>query len=930
MQRTCISETVVAMNTYPYGDPDPVPSCGKIHPYFRYDSYSMEPELREWKTIVLENEFLKVKILPECGGKVWSVYDKVGKNEMFYDNDVVKFRDIAMRGPWTSGGIEFNFGIIGHAPTCSSPVDYRTITKEDGSSSCYIGVLDLITRTRWTIEICLPASKDYLVTRTFWHNGTGNFQPYYTWSNTGVTASEDLKLIYPAAYTIGHSGEVSDYPYDISMGRDLSEYSQLDYGPAKSFHPGGSHKGYFGAWWRDSDKGMLHLADRDQKLGRKFFSWAKSDEGIIWKELLTDTKPQYVELQSGRLFNQNDAGSMHTPFKQFLFSPYGTDEWSEIWLPYSGIGEPGDVTENGVANVVIKEDSLLLRYYPLADLAGELRIVDNKGIILASEQVEFKAAEVYSNEFALASGGVPSKIVAGSKKIWSSDPELLDRPSVIPEAYDESTALGQYLLGKNCAGMRLLKDAETHADMALELNPDFIPALNLKAYTLLQKADWQSSLDYTLKALAIDTYDAEANFLSGQAETALGRITDAMDRYEIAAITSEYRSAAYTALSRLHFKEGDYEAALKYASRSLVGNAYNITGLELKYLASRDKSILEHIRMQDPLCHFPDFADYLDGVISADELYGSMFEEMKWQEYMETAVFFHGLGLDTEAARILSACPDKNVLTELWKAFLEVRTDAIPEAEKANVDFVFPFRTESLEPLQWSAGNGGGWMSCYLLSILHKYLGNMEKAKEYAAITDSDYAPLYAYRYDLCGDMNDLKKAIELDPEQWRYRTRLITRYMDSGEKELALKEVSSFYPDHKDNSHVADLLVRALAMNGMYDKAEKVLAGMTIMPFEGMTGGRRLYEEVKLHLAARAIDAGKYVKAKKYVAEAREWPHNLGSGKPYDELIDNSLEDWLDEVIAERSSSGGRQNKTSVSDELDRRIVSFQDKRMF
>jgi hypothetical protein len=25
-------------------------------------------------------------------------------------NNVVKFRDIAMRGPWTSGGIEFNFG----------------------------------------------------------------------------------------------------------------------------------------------------------------------------------------------------------------------------------------------------------------------------------------------------------------------------------------------------------------------------------------------------------------------------------------------------------------------------------------------------------------------------------------------------------------------------------------------------------------------------------------------------------------------------------------------------------------------------------------------------------------------------------------------------------------------------------------------------
>ena len=55
-------------------------------------------------------------VLPEIGGKIWSAVEKSTGRSFIYDNHVVKFRDIAMRGPWTSGGIEPNYGIIGHTP----------------------------------------------------------------------------------------------------------------------------------------------------------------------------------------------------------------------------------------------------------------------------------------------------------------------------------------------------------------------------------------------------------------------------------------------------------------------------------------------------------------------------------------------------------------------------------------------------------------------------------------------------------------------------------------------------------------------------------------------------------------------------------------------------------------------------------------------
>ena len=319
-QKITVKDTT--FTTYGFSDPNPIPLIGNIYPYHKFESFALEPEQQEWKMVVLENKWLRIKILPEIGGKIWSVYDKIRGKELFYDNKVVKFREISLRGPWTSGGIEFNYGIIGHAPSCAHPVDWSTEYKSDGSVSCYIGVLELLTRTTWTVEINLPADAVWLRTRSFWHNSSGEFQPYYTWANSGVDASDDLEILYPGTYTIGHDGQTTPFPID-ECGRDLSKYSEQAFGLDKSFHPGGSHKGYFGAYWRNADFGMLHYALRDEKLGRKYFSWTQSPQGEIWKGILTDDNPQYVELQSGRLFNQNLLNSVETPFKQTVFTPYG-------------------------------------------------------------------------------------------------------------------------------------------------------------------------------------------------------------------------------------------------------------------------------------------------------------------------------------------------------------------------------------------------------------------------------------------------------------------------------------------------------------------------------------------------------------------------------------------------------------------------------
>jgi hypothetical protein len=126
--RATVREYKKVFRAYPFSDPNPIPQVGRIYPYFRFEGYTDKPVDREWTVVELENDYLRVMILPEIGGKIWAAFEKSTGRSFIYNNQVVKFRDIAMRGPWTSGGIEPNYGIIGHTPNCATPVDYATRT----------------------------------------------------------------------------------------------------------------------------------------------------------------------------------------------------------------------------------------------------------------------------------------------------------------------------------------------------------------------------------------------------------------------------------------------------------------------------------------------------------------------------------------------------------------------------------------------------------------------------------------------------------------------------------------------------------------------------------------------------------------------------------------------------------------------------------
>jgi hypothetical protein len=252
-QTATVKEYQKVFTTYPYSDPSPIPLFTSLYPYFRYEGYTDKPVQKSWKVVELENDYIKVMILPEIGGKIWTAIEKSTDQPFIYYNHAVKFRDIGMRGPYTSGGLELNYGIIGHTPNCATPVDYVIRNNPDGSVSCILGVLDLLTRSNWRVEVRLPKDKAYFITQTFWYNSTPTDQPYYHWLNGGYKASGNLEFIFPGNRYIGHGGEYSDWPVNKSNGKNISFYESNDFGGYKSYHVFGKLTNFSGGYWHDED-----------------------------------------------------------------------------------------------------------------------------------------------------------------------------------------------------------------------------------------------------------------------------------------------------------------------------------------------------------------------------------------------------------------------------------------------------------------------------------------------------------------------------------------------------------------------------------------------------------------------------------------------------------------------------------------------------
>lgn len=913
-----IREYTAELTTYPFSDPNPIPVVGRIYPYFRFDGFTDAPITKTWKVIDLENAWIRVSILPEIGGKIWRAIDKGTGKSFIYDNHVVKFRDIAMRGPWTSGGIEANYGIIGHTPNVSTPVDYVTERGADGSVTCTIGALDMLTRTSWRLAVSLPADKAWFTTSSFWHNGTPFEQPYYSWMNAAIPVGEDLEFIYPGNRFIGHAGEVGDWPVNRGNGKAISFYRNNDFGGYKSYHVFGSYTDFFGAYWHKQDFGMVRYAPHDEKPGKKLWIWGLSRQGMIWEQLLTDNDGQYTEVQSGRLFNQTAEASSQTPFKHRGFAPYSSDRWTEYWYPVKGTG--GFVTANtwGALNVQAVGGKLVLALSPVQRIADSIEVFDGDRRIYA-RMLRLQPLQRWSDTLPGVANSSQLRVTLGRHKIeWTGDTTAtaLNRP-VTPAAFDWSTAYGQYLAAKEKVRERDYIGARRHFVQSITRDSTYIPALVELASLELRRGEGAAALQLARRALSLDTYDPAANFVWGEANRRAGRPVDARDGFDIASQSVEYRSASYTSLAKLYLHDGDLARAVEYSEKALDYDRYNLDAWQVSAVAHRlngdnvsaGKSLAALLAL-DPLSHFARIEASLRFTTDSARRAATRLirNEMPAETLLELAIWYADVGQVVTADQILAlAPPHPEVL--YYRAFLHDRLGAkdaaalLAAADTLSPSLIFPSRIESVGVLEWAASRSINWRPRYYLGLIRWSQGDSTGAYQLFNAIGSlpTFAPFYAARAELGKAVSadrglaDLMRAAQLEPAEWRYGKLLVERSINDSRLGDAAALAAEYYRKAPRNSAVGMLYARALLRNNQANEARRLLDTLVVLPYEGAGEAHALYREANLLGAVARMRSGDTTGARELIAKAREWPERLGAGKPYPADVNEQLEDLLD-----------------------------------
>jgi len=918
-----IKEYEVERKTYPFSDPNPIANPS-IYPYFRFDTYAETPEIRKWKVIELENTFLKLAIYPEIGGKVWSATVKSTGESLVFDNPVVKFRDVAMRGPWTSGGMEFNFGMVGHSPHCSSPVDYLVRNNPDGSASCFLSHLDLMARTVWTVEVNLPTDSADFTTRVYWHNGTPFHQPYYSWSNIGVAVSDNLQVIDPGTMALGHNGEIYPWPID-NIGRDISWYKNNNYGSYKSYHIFGKLAGHYGYYDHKRSAGMASYVPAEDRRGRKVWMWGHAREGMIWEDLLTDPPgKQYLELQAGRLFIQNSGKSSETPFKHYDFAPYAVDCWEEHWLPVGSIGGFVAASPLGSMNVETLPlgsgetgEKLRIAISPVKAYQGKLEVLDGE-TLLKSVSVTLRPMQLFRTTVNLDSTAERLVVRLDNGSLdYEREGDTLSRPSAAPELFDGSTVYGKYVSGCESMRQKQYAGAKRLFDDSLAQDSHFAPALTRLAELANIRGDWQDACVLCRRALVVDTYDADANHQFALASLALGNYSDAREAAAVMSLSPGHRAVALAMQARIELVRKRYDSAGRLAekARDFSGPApepLRLLACSQRVLGRHDeaKKTVEMMKRINPLDHFADAELFLLGQSMPKGL-PNLQTELPQETYLELAAWYLSVGRDADAVAVLelsASQPRKpHVETLIWLAWLKRDDQLFKKAKSYPASYVFPFRLEALPAFEWAVEQnspelpGADWKANYYLALLLRHLGKTERAEQLMRDCGDkpNFAAFYAVRADWLPEnaFEDITRAVALEPYSWRYGVRMARLYHEQGEYAKMLVTTQKYVELFPTRDQLELLHAQSLIANKQYSSAVSHLQKAIILSNEGGLFGRNIYREATLLLAAKNLRMNNRPTAKRWTQAARLWPENLGSGKPYPSHLDERIEDWLDSL---------------------------------
>jgi len=902
-------QETIQIPTYVLGPEDPNPTFHRqgywdVYPYTMMDDIGEVARPVKYRALVVENEYLKVIVLPQLGGHLYSAQDKQTGQEIFYRNHVIKPGLIALRGAWLSGGIEWNFP-KGHTVSTASPIDGRVVRERDGSATVWVGDVEKRFRMSWAVGLRLRPGSSLIETEIRLSNRTALPHPYYFWANAAVPARFGMRMIYPCTRVRTWGGH---YDWPVSEGRDMATYDAYEH-QCDVFVLNG-WEDFFGVYYEDLDFGVVHVADVQESFGKKMFTWGTSEEGRTWSGVLSDGDGPYCEIQSGRFVDQ---GTYR------LFPPHHTLRWTECWYAVKGTGtfawanKEAAVrlaTANGAADCGV----LATRAIPGARvrlLAGASLMQERICDLSPDQPLHFQAPVTSAAPLVLS---VLDPSGAEIIRYQEAQPPRTIPLREAPKPSDPPTE-GDLL--------RQAVDAEEHNEpgrakeryaQALDKDAACVEA-RLALGRLEVKAQPAVAAEMLAAAAALAPGRTDISYYLGIALSRSGDASGAEPELWKAAHDPAFAHAARIELGQLAMSRGEWAHAVEILSaadsctvddlraRCLLAGALRRAGRaadalkEVKGLNSTgalDRLVL----METHFC-----ARALGKARLAEQQVKALVKMLPAQAdvWLELAMDYAAAGMREEARDVLhlgmdrvkgvAAHPIVHYALAFWEECPEAAAEHRRQAAALPPKYVFPYHWELEPALRAAAPNDA--RAAYYLGLLLYAEGRREEglaAWEQAASAGlTDFYILFrnlglAQRQvtdDLAAAEEWLRRAVSFHPDDVRpylelnevFRARRIS-------PDIRLAILDDAIPNVQRRGTIAAAQIDACLDLGDWERAREELRTHTFHRWEGEFGMRTVWVNVNLGRGSERFDRGDQAGALEDFLSALEYPKNLRIGR--------------------------------------------------
>ncbi len=840
---------------------------------------------KEYEIVTLENEFLKIEILPEIGGRVYSALDKTTGYDFFYKQHVIKPALIGVLGSWVSGGVEFNWPFH-HRASGFMPCDYIIENLDDGSAVCWLSEHDPIDRMKGMVGIVLKPGEKYFETRMKLYNRTNTPKSFLWWENAAVPVHEKYQIFFPqdvsyvnfhylksrTTYPVAGNGIFNGIP--MEEARDISMHKNTT--AATSYFACASDFDFFGGYDHARECGVVHIGDHHVSPGKKMFTWGYCQLAKSWENALTDTDGQYAELMAGSY-------SDNQPNFSWL-DAYETKEFSQYWYPISKIGIPTFANlnvafkiERGEKNVIKVQSTKL---YKNAEISvGELKFVCD---LEPEKCVEFELGDIAKY--------VKVSIVADGEVVGKYEEKNFDKynmPEVItdmPEAKSMNDENELYLAGVHVDSYR---DPAVMPDVyfkeALNRNIKHTPSLIAMARYEYNRYNLDEAESYILKAIDIlSTFNArhqsgDAYYVAGQIYLAKGDEKKASDYFNKAAFCADSVAKAMTEIALIDLKWGNKNDAMRHAKTALKYGSENALAVAVLYLATGDKTLLENFLKIDPLSHI---IRYLNG----EKDFYEIMDSDPVQTCLDIAFEFAKMGMADKICDILLNLPVKEPMALYTLGYYLNDEKFYAQGDQAEMGKTFPVRFEEMQILKDVIKKTNSSRAKTLLGDLLYNKRHYEAAAKLWEECDDfvsvrNLAVAYFSHLNREDEALDLmKKALALAPdeEELVYETAVLMDKLSTP----ASEKIAFLNSQKLTRDDCLTELAKAYNQNFEPENALKVLLSHDFVPCEG--GEHAIADQwIFAHfvMTRDAIKNGDFEKAVELSRKGQVLPQSLGAG---------------------------------------------------